>query len=65
MADDKDTPDIFKSNHEATQNYFEKAGTVGEKGEYQDGDAGHGTANDAGNAAQKHIDEINDAADDH
>jgi len=64
MADDN-TPEIFKTNHEATQNYFEKAGTVGEKGEYKDGDAGDGTANDAGNAVQEHIEKINDAADDH
>jgi hypothetical protein len=64
MADDKDTPDIFKTNHEATQNYFEKHGTVGEKGEYHDGDAGHGTPNDAGKAVEHHIKEVNDAGGD-
>jgi len=61
MSDDDKTPDIFKENHQATQNYFEKTGTVGENGEYKDGDAGHGMANDAGNAAEKHIKEVNDA----
>lgn len=61
MAADKD---IFDSNHQATQNYFEKHGTVGEKGEYKDGSTGHGTANDAGNTVEKHIKEINEAGGD-